>query len=149
MSKFGSSQLSALLCHHADRQEYRQRVMGYMDEINSLLVPRHTEEAIILDLFAGCGGLALGFEAAGYKTIGFEMNEPAAMSYRHNLGSDCYAVKLDVGFDFPQADIVIGGPPCQPFSGGGNQRGIADARDGFPIFIDAVKRLYFNQTSFR
>src|SRR5690606_29567694 len=40
-----------------------------------------------------------------------------------------------------QADIVIGGPPCQPFSVGGNQRGIEDARDGFPIFIDAVKRL--------
>ena len=88
----------------------------------------------MLDLFAGCGGLsptrhsrfgdgaALGFEAAGYKTIGFEMNEPAAASYRHNLGSECTAVKLEVGFDFPQADIVIGGPPCQPFSVGGNQR---------------------------
>ena len=46
----------------------------------------------MLDLFAGCGGLALGFEAAGYKTIGFEMNEPAAASYRHNLGSECTAV---------------------------------------------------------
>ena len=62
--------------------------MGYIEEISELLVPRHTEEAVVLDLFAGCGGLALGFEAAGYKTIGFEMNEPAAASYRHNLRSD-------------------------------------------------------------
>lgn len=74
--------------------------MGYIEEINTLLVPRHTEEAVVLDLFAGCGGLALGFEAAGYKTIGFEMNPgsgagagSAAASYRHNLGSECYAVK--------------------------------------------------------
>ena len=109
--------------------------MGYIEEINELLVPRHTEEAVVLDLFAGCGGLALGFEAAGYKTIGFEMNEPASASYRHNLGSECYAVKLEVGFDFPQADIVIGGPPCQPFSVGGNQRGIEDARDGFLVQV--------------
>lgn len=40
------------------------------------------------------------FEAVGFKTIGFEMNGPAALSYRHNLGSECYAVKLEVGFDF-------------------------------------------------
>ncbi len=121
--------------------------MGYIEEINALLVPclrqagAPIEEAVVLDLFAGCGGLsptrhsrfgdgaALDFEAAGYKTIGFEMNPgsgagagSAAASYRHNLGSECYAVKLEVGFDFPQADIVIGGPPCQPFSVGGNQR---------------------------
>jgi DNA (cytosine-5)-methyltransferase 1 len=70
--------------------EDRQREMGYIEEINETLVPRHTEEAVVLDLFAGCGGLALGFEAAGYKTIGFEMNEPAAASCRHNLGSECY-----------------------------------------------------------
>ena len=54
--------------------------MGYIEEINTLLVPRHTEEAVVLDLFTGCGGLALGFEAAGFKTIGFEMNGPAAYS---------------------------------------------------------------------
>ena len=62
--------------------------MGYIEEINGLLVPSHTEEAVVLDLFAGCGGLALGFEAAGFKTIGYEMNGPAAESYRHNLGSE-------------------------------------------------------------
>lgn len=96
----GKAHTAALLCVHADRQEDRQRVTGYIEEINALLVPRHTEEAVVLDLFAGCGGLALGFEAAGYKTIGFEMNEPTAASYRHNLRSECTAVKLDVGFDF-------------------------------------------------
>ncbi len=115
--------------------------MNYIDYINNTLNPRITEKEVVLDLFAGCGGLSLGFEAAGYKTIGFEMDKAAAATYRHNLKGDCHAIKLDLDFEYPQADIIIGGPPCQPFSVGGNQKGIEDARDGFPVFIDAVKKL--------
>ena len=43
--------------------------------------------------------------------------------------------------DDEEVDIVIGGPPCQPFSQFGYQRGNRDPRDGFPIFVDAVARL--------
>ena len=46
-----------------------------------------------------------------------------------------------MGHEYPHADIVIGGPPCQPFSVGGLQNGVQDDRNGFPIFIDAIKRL--------
>ena len=115
--------------------------MSYINYINKTLIPRITKEEIVLDLFAGCGGLSLGFEAVGYKTIGYEMNEAAAETYRKNLNGDCHAIKLDLDFEYPQAEIIIGGPPCQPFSVGGHQKGIEDARDGFPIFIDAVKKL--------
>lgn len=115
--------------------------MNYINNINNTLKPRITEKEIVLDLFAGCGGLSLGFEAAGYKTIGFEMDAAAAETYRKNLKGDCHAIKLDLSFDFPQAEIIIGGPPCQPFSVGGLQKGIEDSRDGFPIFIDAVRKL--------
>jgi len=114
---------------------------NYIEYINEVLKPNHTENAVVLDLFAGCGGLALGFEAAGFKTIGFEMNLPASKTYAKNLNSECYPIKLEVGYDYPSADIIIGGPPCQPFSVGGDQKGMEDSRDGFPIFIDAVKRL--------
>lgn len=113
----------------------------YRQYINETLRPRITEPAKVIDLFAGCGGLSLGFEAAGYETIGFELDEAAVNTYNRNLIGTCHLQKLEVGFEYPKADIVIGGPPCQPFSVFGNQKGMEDARDGFPIFIDAIKQI--------
>lgn len=115
--------------------------MKFVNQINKVLKPKITEQEIVLDLFAGCGGLSLGFEAAGYKTIGFEMNTDAAATYNANLVGECVTTKLDSNFEYPKADIIIGGPPCQPFSVGGNQKGMNDNRNGFPIFIDAVKKV--------
>ena len=114
---------------------------NYIEYINNTLKTKITEPEVVLDLFAGCGGLSLGFEAAGFMTIGYEMDITAAATYNKNLNGDCFAIKLDLEFNYPEADIIIGGPPCQPFSVGGHQRGMEDARDGFPIFIDAVKKL--------
>lgn len=115
--------------------------MNYKEYINQILTPKITEKEVVLDLFAGCGGLSLGFEAVGYATIGYEMDNAATSTYNKNLKGQCFAIKLDLDFEYPQADIIIGGPPCQPFSVGGHQKGMEDARDGFPIFIDAVKKL--------
>lgn len=113
----------------------------YPSYISDELRPRITEKPKVLDLFAGCGGLSLGFEAAGFETIGYEMDPYATETYNKNLNGGCICQKLEVGFNYPEVDIVIGGPPCQPFSVFGNQRGMKDARDGFPVFIDAINRL--------
>ena len=115
--------------------------MDYIKKINNVLRPKITEKEVVLDLFAGCGGLSLGFEAAGFETIGYEMDLNAVETYRKNLVGDCKNVKLDLSFEYPPAQIVIGGPPCQPFSVGGHQKGDADDRNGFPIFIDAIRKL--------
>jgi DNA (cytosine-5)-methyltransferase 1 len=114
--------------------------VSYPETINQLLRPQAHAKPLVLDLFAGCGGLALGFEAQGFETLGFEMDADCCASYRHNLHGDCVNVKLDTIYRFPKAQVVIGGPPCQPFSVGGLQNGIRDARDGFPAFISAVEQ---------
>ena len=114
---------------------------GYTDYINATLRPCITENAKVIDLFAGCGGLSLGFEAAGFETVGYEMVPAAVDTYNRNLKGHCVLSKLEVGYKYPHADIVIGGPPCQPFSVRGKQQGMEDSRDGFPIFIDAVEQL--------
>lgn len=118
-------------------------MLPYVKYINELLHSQVTESEIVLDLFAGSGGLSLGFESAGYQTTGYEMDCAAVETYNHNLRGNCNVVKLKIGFDYPRADIVIGGPPCQPFSkfGLGRQKGKKDDRNGFPVFIDAICKI--------
>jgi DNA (cytosine-5)-methyltransferase 1 len=67
----------------------------------------------------------------------------ACETYNQNLNGECCNIKLETGFGYPKADIVIGGPPCQPFSkfGFGHQRGKTDERNEFPIFIDAIQQI--------
>lgn len=114
--------------------------MNYIEKINNLLKPKQGGSPLVLDLFAGCGGLALGFEAQGFETLGFEMDNDCCATYKKNLNGDCIQAKIDSTYQFPRAQVVIGGPPCQPFSVGGHQRGVRDARDGFPAFISAIEQ---------
>jgi len=108
-------------------------------------LPRPTLPAgapVALDLFAGCGGMALGFESQGIETVGFEMKTVAVETYNQNLAGKCEETFLEIGLPADRAaDVVIGGPPCQPFSQIGYQRGKRDPRDGFPVFLDAVNRI--------
>ncbi|GHO45181.1 DNA cytosine methyltransferase [Ktedonospora formicarum] len=115
--------------------------MSYVEHINSLLQPRKAREELVLDLFSGAGGLALGFEAAGFETLGFEMDEDCVATYSKNLFGQAEKRLLTADTDYPKVDIVIGGPPCQPFSVRGRQHGLSDTRNGFPAFIAAIKKV--------
>lgn len=115
--------------------------LNYIDFLAKTLLLNTARKFTALDLFAGCGGLALGFESSGFETIGYEMDAAGCATYRANLHGPCHEIFLTRDTIFPAADIVIGGPPCQPFSVGGHQLGLKDSRDGFPAFIAAVEQV--------
>ena len=104
--------------------------MDYVSALNHKLKPKPNGTPLVLDLFAGCGGLSLGCEAQGFATHGFEMEADFCATYRRNLLGPCECVKLTPDTPLPAAQVVVGGPPCQPFSVGGHQMGLKDSRDG-------------------
>ena len=114
---------------------------NYIDYLNKTISIPDNQPYLAIDMFAGCGGLSLGFEAAGIKTIGYEMVEDCCNSYEKNLYSICHKEKITTETEFPKVDVVIGGPPCQPFSRRGKQTGKDDERNGFPAFIEAIRKI--------
>jgi DNA (cytosine-5)-methyltransferase 1 len=113
----------------------------YIHQINSTLLPQEQHHTLVIDLFAGCGGLALGFEAQGFLTHGYESDPDCCATYAKNLKGKCTQVTLTKETIIRQAPVIIGGPPCQPFSVLGHQSGLKDSRDGFPVFISVVEKL--------
>ncbi len=100
----------------------------------------------VLDVFAGAGGLSYGFKAAGFDVVaGVEWDADSAATYRRSH-PDAKLHEEDVaGVVFAQyrgvVDVVVGGPPCQPWSIGGLRRGVEDPRDGIPQFVRAVREV--------
>lgn len=90
------------------------------------------EEINLISLFAGCGGLDLGFKQAGYNIVWANEIDPAACeTYIHNLGNHIYQNDIrNVTRDIlpNDIDIVIGGFPCQGFSMAG-KRDLLDERN--------------------
>ena len=87
-----------------------------------------------IDLFAGAGGLSLGFEMTGkFKVLAAaEINKNAQATYKKNIveGKPTFTMINDInGYDFVELneklggiDVVIGGPPCQGFSNANRQK---------------------------
>jgi len=83
--------------------------LSYSQNIAQQLKPVPNGSPLVVDLFAGCGGLALGFEAQGFATHGFEMDGDACASYRKNLLGVCTQGTLTTETPLPKADVSIGG----------------------------------------
>lgn len=113
---------------------------------------KNIEKYNVVDLFAGCGGLSLGFQNAGFNIVAAYDNwEPAIVNYEANFKHPIF--KIDLGdaticnvIVNQKADIIIGGPPCQDFSSAGHRNeklGRADLTISFYKIIEAAKPEYF------
>lgn len=70
-----------------------------------------------IELFAGCGGMALGFKRAGFRTVlANEWDRNACDSLRANITDEVLNCPIEEIRTFPRADVIAGGPPCQGFS---------------------------------
>ncbi|MFC1961514.1 DNA cytosine methyltransferase [Chloroflexota bacterium] len=108
----------------------------------------------VLDLFAGAGGLSLGFQMAGFEIVGaidimkeacqtFQINHPETVVMNKDLRN---LAAEEVGELIGKVDIILGGPPCQGLSLAG-KRIVEDPRN--ELFLDFVRFVeYFKPSVF-
>ena len=90
------------------------------------------------DLFAGAGGLSLGFERAGFQSLwALDSNEAAVETFSRNLAGNAVRADVTQDFDSPRPSVIIGGPPCQGFSSAGMRRA-GDARNSLVSFFSKI-----------
>ena len=98
----------------------------------------------VIDLFSGIGGFALGLEATGYfRTIQFVENEKWCQKILKKnfpkvpIHDD---IKTYNTYKGVEADVVVGGFPCQPFSVAGKQKAIQDDRHLWPDMFRVIRQ---------
>ena len=115
---------------------------------DSELQVKAINEYKLIELFAGCGGLALGMEQAGLKGVLYsEIDKSACATLRHNR-PDWHVVEGDIAeLDFKpyqdQVDVLTGGFPCQAFSYAGKSLGFEDTRG--TLFFEMARAIKESQ----
>ncbi len=101
-----------------------------------------------VDLFAGAGGLSLGFHLADHgftPVFAVEHDHAAAETFERNFGCDVFDGDIEYGPTYPNsADVIIGGPPCQGFSPLGRDRddaSRAQLNGLWKHYLDAVRTM--------
>ncbi|MDQ7085707.1 MAG: DNA cytosine methyltransferase [Sulfurovum sp.] len=102
----------------------------------------------VIDLFAGVGGIRLGFQEAFKSEASFvfssEIDKFAKITYEANYGEIPHGDITQIEpKDIPPFDILLGGFPCQPFSNAGLKKGFDDTRG--TLFFDIAKIVEFHK----
>jgi DNA (cytosine-5)-methyltransferase 1 len=126
-------------------QTRRQRLSTTAQQLERLALVRAQhfapERLRGLDLFAGAGGFTIGALQQNCPVIGVEYAQTAVQTGKR-AGHD--VLHMDVRQTAHRApsglpmDVLIGGPPCQPFSSAGRKQGRYDPREGFGMALQAI-----------
>ena len=103
----------------------------------------------IASLFSGCGGLDLGFTNAGFELVYANDNDPIVwetFEKNHKIAIDKRSLFDIKSSEIPDAEGIIGGPPCQSWSLAGEMRGAKDERG--QLFYEYVRVLRDKKPSF-
>lgn len=94
----------------------------------------------LISLFAGIGGLDLGFEFAGFNCIwANDIDKFACKTYRENVGNQIVEGDIRITKEqIPPHDILVGGFPCQPFSTLGKLQGFEDEKNRGTLFFEIM-----------
>jgi DNA (cytosine-5)-methyltransferase 1 len=122
------------------------------------------KEFTFIDLFAAPGGMSLGFEMAGFRSIAaVDLDERGMMTYSQNF-PEAEVIVADVrkltsgelmrraGISEGEVDVIIGGPPCQGFSTIGRvkiaslvKEGVWNLSNSNPRFIDDPRNVLYRE----
>ncbi len=107
-----------------------------------------THKFSFIDLFAGIGGMRLGFQAEGGRCVfSSEWDSAAQQTYRKNHGEFPFGDITRIHpSSIPEHDVLLAGFPCQPFSHAGKKLGIEDTRG--TLFYDIAQILKSKRPKF-
>lgn len=147
--------LSAVKCSLLDKQFFGTT----LDKLNNAkrkelqVIQEKANKPTVVDLFAGGGGLSLGFTQAGYKVVlANDFEEVCVNTYLYNhpevpsekvIQADIRTIVDNItDFISEDVDVVVGGPPCQGFSSANQQRIIDDPRNElYKYFLEAIAQI--------
>jgi DNA (cytosine-5)-methyltransferase 1 len=122
-----------------------QVISNIADEPEKVVSKKTNHGFKTIDLFAGVGGIRLGFENAGFKTVFANDFEPQCKdTYDLNFKDSKLVVEdiRKIGIDdLPKFDFLLGGFPCQAFSIAGYRQGFDDEKGRGNLFFDIARIL--------
>ncbi len=122
-----------------------QVISNFSKEPEKIIAKKIKHGFKTIDLFAGVGGIRLGFEKAGFNTVfSNDFDEKCKLTYDLNFKKSKLVVEdiRKIGIDdLPKFDFLLGGFPCQAFSIAGYRQGFNDKKGRGNLFFDIARIL--------
>jgi len=120
-----------------------QIISNVSNKLKKKVIKKNEHGLRTIDLFAGIGGIRIGFEKAGFNTVfANDFDKQCKFTYDLNFSKSKLVVedlkKIGVD-DLPRFDFLLGGFPCQAFSIAGYRQGFDDSKGRGNLFFDIAR----------